>query len=399
MVLVAAILMVLVASIAGAISGDSSGLGSGSSSSGMSSASLGDYNVYTESSKSAPVINDLETLKKAFKGGYSSNSKLLAEAQTFLDMQNTYKVNAIFCAAVSIKETSAGTNGSYAIDGHNWFNYMPITGISSLDGYLGTQSSWCKWDTDAHGIMGFGYYISKHTSCYFSQGEYTVSEIGSHYCDPPDNWIKEVNDSMTQLYSAAGITISVADATSLEDTDYKGTYQSQSGYTFVEYYQNGASWSNDVLNGGSSSSVRLGDSGCHVTSMAIALTGLTGKLITPRDVNNAFNFMINADSAILKTSEFSSLSNLLTIGSYQSNPTSNWLISQLNSGNVLIVHYKGSCEWTKGEHFMVALDYKKDSGKDYIYISNPNRYGPSGWVEISRVTISQLISALPICEK
>lgn len=180
--------------------------GSAEASEGTISANS-DYVVKTDEANSAPVITDIETLQEAFSG-YPTNSKLIENAQAFLDMQETYKVNAIFCAAVAIQETTAGTNGTYALDGHNWFNYMPISGIDQLDGYLGTQSSWCKWDTDVHGIMGFGYYISQHSSLYFSQGEYTVSAIGSHYCVPPDDWITGVQGYMTDLYEAAGITIS-----------------------------------------------------------------------------------------------------------------------------------------------------------------------------------------------
>ena len=211
MAIVAAI-MTLIVVIAGAISGDggaggSVGVGSGGTLHGYTPVS-GDYDVYTASPNSAPVISDIATLKKAF-GGYATNSKLLAEAQTFLDMQQKYKVNAIFAAAVSIQETTAGTNGSYAKDGHNWFNYMKIGGIDQLEGYLGTMDSWCKWDSDRNGIMGFGYYISQHSSCYFSQGEYTVSAIGAHYCAPPDNWIKGVKGFMTQLYAAAGVSQSL----------------------------------------------------------------------------------------------------------------------------------------------------------------------------------------------
>lgn len=74
----------------------------------------GDYNVNTKSSEASPVINDITTLKKAFSG-YPTNSKLLAEAQSFLDMQNQYNVNAIFAAAVSIVETTAGTNRKLCI--------------------------------------------------------------------------------------------------------------------------------------------------------------------------------------------------------------------------------------------------------------------------------------------
>lgn len=70
------------------------------------------------------------------------------------------------------------------------------------------MDNWCKWDSDRHGIMGFGYYISQHGSCYFKVGENTVSQIGAHYCAPPQNWIANVKGNMTKLYAAAGITIS-----------------------------------------------------------------------------------------------------------------------------------------------------------------------------------------------
>lgn len=76
----------------------------------------GDYNVNTKSPEASPVINDITTLKKAFSG-YPTNTKLLAEAQSFLDMQTKYNVNAIFAAAVSIVETTAGTNRKLCIRG------------------------------------------------------------------------------------------------------------------------------------------------------------------------------------------------------------------------------------------------------------------------------------------
>lgn len=199
------ILLGLFVVIAGAISGD--GTGTTSSGSGYISANT-DYVVRTDESNASPVITDINKLKQAF-GGYPTNQKLLDNAQVFLDMQEKYKVNAIFAAAIAIIETTAGNNGTYATEGHNWFNYVPISGIETLDGYLGKQDRWCKWETDADGIMGLGYYISQHSSCYFSQGEYTVSSIGSHYCAPPENWIENVKTWMYKMYVAAGIQTNV----------------------------------------------------------------------------------------------------------------------------------------------------------------------------------------------
>lgn len=71
----------------------------------------GDFDVHDESL----FITDINELIKAFEGGYSNNKMLIANAQAFLDMQEQYKVNALFAAAVSITETSAGTKG-HAID-------------------------------------------------------------------------------------------------------------------------------------------------------------------------------------------------------------------------------------------------------------------------------------------
>lgn len=194
---------------------------------------------------------------------------------------------------------------------------------------------------------------------------------------------------------------SAADISSLATKDYKGTYQSLTGgFTFVEYYQNGASWSSDKLNGGSSSSVTIGNSGCHVTSMAIALTAVTGDTITPKYVNNAFNFMANGDEAILNTTKFSYLKDSVKIGGLiTSGLNKNFLVSNLNAGNILMLRFQGSCEWTSSTHYVIGADYKKENGQDYIYIVNPNRYGPNGWVRISKITIGQWTQARIISQK
>lgn len=247
---------------------------------GMISADT-DYVVKIDDPNSAPVITDINKLKEAFSG-YPTNSKLIANAQTFLNMQNTYKVNAIFAAAVAIQETTAGTNGTYAVDGHNWFNYVPISGISDLDGYLGTQGRWCKWDTDAHGIMGLGYYISQHGSCYFSQGEYTVSEIGSHYCDPPEEWIKGIKSYMYDMYRAAGFELDLSGTpgktgiTTVSGVEVK-TYTSSFGRTYIMFDQTKGPWASLPYHGST-----VGKIGCPTTASATAATGL-GVNCTPRD--------------------------------------------------------------------------------------------------------------------
>ena len=155
----------------------------------------GDYIVHTEIGQELLKITDIETLKKAFSG-YATNQKLMEYAQVFLDMQEKYKVNAVFAAAVSITETTAGTNG-HAVDGYNnWFS------VKSKDG------SYRQYGSVEEAIDEFGWTIAEGSN-YFTQGRYTVSEIGEIYCVPPENWIEDTRGYMTQMYNAAGIDTSI----------------------------------------------------------------------------------------------------------------------------------------------------------------------------------------------
>ena len=163
----------------------------------------GDYIVNIDMSPSGIVIKDLETLKLAFSG-YSRDEVLQQYAAFFLECQEKYRVNALFAAAVSITESSAGTN--IAIGGNNMFS------ISN-----GGAGNWVGYNSMESSIVAFFDLISNH---YFTNDQYTVDSIGrgnpvgSHvYCDPPDNWIKDTNGYMTQFLNAAGITITNTDST------------------------------------------------------------------------------------------------------------------------------------------------------------------------------------------
>ena len=156
-----------------------------------------DYVVHIDKGDSALVIRDVETLKRAFSG-YMGNEKLDQYAQDFLDMQEQYKVNAVFAAAVSIVETSAGRAGN-AVNGlNNWFN------ISGGD-------PWKAYSSPREGIHAFGQLIA-NGSYYFTQGKYTVSQIGHTYCPnttthptQADDWVANIIGFMTNMYKAAGI--------------------------------------------------------------------------------------------------------------------------------------------------------------------------------------------------
>ena len=168
----------------------------------LTSVGANDYIVNIDMSSQDIVITDLETLKTAFSG-YSGSSELIAHAQEFLDFQEEYRVNAVFAAAVSISETSAGRAG-HAVNGkNNWFNIECTCGNSS-HGRFETYSS------ASESIERFYWQISQG-GYYFTEGNYTVRSIGMIYCedaDAPGGWIDNTLTFMTQMFQAAGIDVS-----------------------------------------------------------------------------------------------------------------------------------------------------------------------------------------------
>jgi predicted MPP superfamily phosphohydrolase len=181
----------------------------------------GDFDVHDESL----FITDIDTLKKAFSGGYSSNSKLIANAQAFLDMQSTYKVNALFAAAVSVTETSAGTKGNAVNGCNNWFNITGTNGpYKTTTNSGGETHNWRIYESDAEGIKAFGNLIA-NGSYYYAQGNYTVSAIAQHYCPNTTayptqayTWSSNTIAQISRFYSAAGMDTSNIINVSTEST-------------------------------------------------------------------------------------------------------------------------------------------------------------------------------------
>lgn len=178
---------------------------------GLTTVGEDDYVVHIDKSSPEIVIEDVETLKKAFLGAGDNGVKLAEYAQAFLDMQEKYRVNAVFAGAVAFWETAGGTTAN-AIDCKNWFNittseppfkttYNPVTG---------NTYNWKIYPSDEAGIMGFGEFIANpHSTHYFAVGNYTVRTIGtSGYCEDADDengWVQLVLGTMAQMYNAAGI--------------------------------------------------------------------------------------------------------------------------------------------------------------------------------------------------
>lgn len=160
-------------------------------------------------------ITDLETLKRALGGGYSNSGNLVANAEGFLQMQRNYKVNALFAAAVSITETSAGNKGNAVNGCHNWFNITGKDGPYKTTTNAGGEThNWRIYASDAEGIGAFGNLIA-NSRYYYKNNKYSVTDIGSVYCPntpayptQAEGWSSNTMSYITKFYNAAGINMS-----------------------------------------------------------------------------------------------------------------------------------------------------------------------------------------------
>lgn len=321
----------------------------------------GDLNVNDESN----FITDLETLKKAFSG-YSNSSKLIEHAQDFLDMQEKYKVNALFAAAVSIAETTAGNAGNAvkittsensvgATLGVSWNNWFNIKGSSVPYGilYNGEGKSHYKiYNTVADSIDNFGYNIAQGTY-YYKQGKYTVNEIGHIYCPnneayptQGDDWVRNTLNYINNFYSAVGITV-----------------DSLSAGTFVQYYQN--DYENVPYGSGS-----IKTSGCGPTSFAMVASTITGKKITPQDAIAWCGNKYYVKNAGTSWSYFAAANNYFNLGKTITQTSNiNEVINALKNGKY-VISSQGPGLFTSGGHYIVLAGIDSDGN---IVVKDPNK--------------------------
>lgn len=348
--------------------------------SSTSSTSGGDYIVDTTKSDSSLVIKDKKTLEKAFKG-YTTNEKLLANVDTFLDMQQQYNVNAVFAAAVSINETTAGTAGHGVDSCHNWFNYQPISGMRKGD------DRWAAFSNDSEGIMGFGQLIATSPNYYFSKGQNTVSEIGKNYCEG-NTWADNVTKFMNNMYRAAGINVKTESSSSSSETGsstnasgdgYTKTYTAN-GRTYKEYKQGQGTYAHNVKYSGGT----ISSSGCGPTSVSIVASGY-GKNYTPgtlveaaRKKYHVSNFTASPDATgKMLTTAGLNYTETFSLSKEQ-------LKSHLNSGRPVVMSVDNSCGglFTNNTHYIAILDINKKGDK--VYVANPSNKA-SGWIDINKV--------------
>lgn len=357
--------------------------------------SLFDVTEFTEGSyngmgfdvyNSALFITDVETLKTAL-AAYSNSSKLIANAENFLNMQNTYQVNALFAAAVSITETSAGTKGNAVNGCNNWFNITGTNGPYKTTTNAGGEThNWRIYASSAEGINAFGNLIA-NGSYYYKENRYTVEDIAARYCPntpayptQQEGWANSVMAQITAFYSAAGIDISQyvnsgtggGGITGAAGEGYRGIYTTASGKSYVEYLQYSGPWAENAYADGT-----MHHKGCSVASVAVILSGF-GIDKNPEDIRPKNGSMISIEGVLRE--------NGLTVNTVNK-PSAAEVLNHLNTGNPVIIYaggpkrgYSGQWSSTTG-HFFPVLEANGNQG----YVSNVGSSTKTGWYDINTI--------------
>lgn len=322
-----------------------------------------DFDIHDESF----FIKDVETLKQAFRDGYSGSSELVKYADKFLEFQNKYKVNALFAAAVSITETSGGRAGN-AINGkNNWFNLsIPRTNL---------YQSFSRAEI---GIEKFFWQISQG-GYYYTEGNYTVATIGAVYCpattDHPYQDVKWIEDTLAQIsrfYSSAGInadgfmSAGSGGVASAEDGIRK-IHPTFNNRHYVEYLQYLGPWKRSPYDSGSMKS-----SGCLVASVAVVLSGF-GIDKNPEDIRRISNGALIAPEPIFKSYGFR----------YErvNKPSQEKVLYHLRNGNPVIILSESKVWTNKTGHFFPVLE----AVGNQVYVANVGSATKTGWMDISEV--------------
>lgn len=166
------------------------------------------YIVKIDEEGAAPAVS-LSQLEEGINEWLKSHKGMrenaLEVAAPLISAQSEYKVNAVFMLAIARVECGIGTNSKH---GYNWWSFGIHTGLNF------NSAEDCV-NTAADGIANGSYY--------FTQGRYTVNEIGEVYCPDSDvpgqsqPWQENVRNYMTELYNAMGITVTSSSGASQGD--------------------------------------------------------------------------------------------------------------------------------------------------------------------------------------
>lgn len=333
--------------------------------------------VKTDEPGAAPAVTKeqlIQIINAYFKGQQKTNALSLVD--TLIQGQDQYKVNAVFELAILQKETSVGTaKTNYVNRDKNWTSYN-----------LGH-----KYATPQESVIASMKAIATG-SHYFTQGKYTIKEIGYTYCPNEashptqgDDWVACVSSYVVSMYNSIGVQVSTSSSNgsgSISIGTGGGTkYTSSFGKTYTEYKQFDSAWASNSFAGGT-----MKNSGCSLSAVAVILTGY-GKNVSPESLRQSVN------------GQMTNLCNLLSNNGVSSTRISHKLsnseiISQLKTGKPIIVLV--GKPWASGSgHYMCLLDYKSSGGKDLVYVSNPGKNAShyNGWYDVNEIAPYTLASA------
>ena len=353
----------------------------------------GDYIVNTAMSDGNLVIKDEEVLKtaikKVFKGQAQKN--LLDNVSAFLGIQEKYNVNAVFAISVARIESSCGT--SWSAIASSTYNWMSMTGSYNGKTYRNPNSTntrtWRVYSNYSEATYDFANVIANGTY-YFKMERYSVTQIAPTYCN--SGWGTKVAASMTEIYQAAGI--SVSNGQQSEENIGNNTYSTftvgnkkyinykQLDYKSVPPYYNAVgTWGN------------ISDQGCMPSSIAIIASGYgktskNGSLYTPVTIVNELLPGNNGNKT--NGAAYSTEGNLQTtikklglsasgrVNITNKSVAKQQILNHLKSGKPIIIHAtKGY--YTSGGHFMTLLC----ADGNRVYLSNPgSRENKTGYVDI-----------------
>lgn len=166
-----------------------------------SSRSVGsDYKV-TDQSIFIADVNKLKDAIRALNIGGQAEQNLLNNADGFIQMQQTYHINAAFAVSVAILESNAGTTWA-AVDSstYNWCSVHGSYNGQSLNG-------WRKYSSFNEATKDFGDYIANSGQDYSDKS--AISQIAPKYCEEAaEAWEESVRTYMKKLLQGAGVDLS-----------------------------------------------------------------------------------------------------------------------------------------------------------------------------------------------
>jgi len=380
--LISAVLLGTLLGIVGmtAITG-ASGNSNSNSALDISSVENSNFIVKTDENGALPTLSKEQLIKACNCLSGEQKKNALKFIDDVKDIEDKYKVNAVFSLAVFRKENGIATDKSGLL-GKDTYNIGSISGRYNNQYVIvthsdGTKQEFRKYSSYDEAIVDYAEVIANGEN-YFKAGKYTIQDIGVIYCD--QNWVNVVKEYVIDFYKSAGVSTGTDSGTVANGG--KGTigvYTSTNGKKYNLYLQGGnAPWAdNDYGNDHS-----MAKAGCGPTAEAIIASTYNGS-ITPEtaraDIVKKYGTGNHSSADVVAGSLKRLVPNIKAeAGNYDDTKVKNCL---KGGGQIwLVVQH---CKYTSNAHCIALVDYK-DNGKVYVaHGSASNR--PYGWDDLSYI--------------